>query len=445
MKIDLDLSRKIVRKTLEEGADEAEVFAVNSKNITIEVRKGVPDFRQHSLDSGYAVRVIKDSKQGLSYSTGLEGLDSCISSALESARWSEKDLFVGLPGNKSYPEVSVFDPDIENLSERDLEEMALLVENAAFSVDSRITKTRKTSVGIATGELIIANSLGIAGSMQTTSVSSFITVVAEKNGRGYTGWDFRGSRFLRNIDFAEIGLTASARALRLLGARKISPMKSSVLFENHLSADFLGILASAFSAENIQKEKSLLRGKIRSQVASELVDLIDDPLMEGPLGSRPFDGEGVASQKKTLVKEGIMQCVIHNTYTARKDSTSSTGNAVRGLSSVPAVGVSNFFLLPSEGVEPVSPDALISRIERGILVTEAMGIHTANPISGDFSVGISGLYIEGGAVRYPFKEAALSGNIIDLCRNIIGIGNDLRFYGKIGAPSLLVQDLDISA
>lgn len=444
MKIDLDLSRKIVRQALGRGADEAEVFAVNSKNMIVEVKKGKLDFRQRSFDSGYAVRILRELRQGLSYSTDPKAWNSCIETAIESARWSEQDPFLGLPENNSWPEVSVYDPEIENLSEEDLEEMALLIEKTAFSVDSRITKTRKTSVSISTGEWIIVNSHGIAGSIHSTSIGSSITLVAEEHGEAQTGWDFRGSRFLKHIDFAEIGRTASSRALRLLGARKILPMKIPVVLENHISADFLGILASAFSAENIQKGKSLLKGKVDFAVASELIDLIDDPLTAGLVGSRPFDAEGFASQKKLLVKKGVMQGVIHNTYTARKENTSSTGNAVRGLGSIPSVGITNFSLLPSEGTDTVSPEALVSRVERGVLVTDAMGIHTANPISGDFSVGISGMLIEGGSVLHPFREAVLSGNVIDLFRNVAALGTDFRFYGKIGTPSLLIEDQDIS-
>jgi len=444
MKIDLDLSRKIVRQALERGADEAEVFAVNSKNMIVEVKKGKLDFRQRSFDSGYAVRILRESRQGLSYSTDPEAWNSCVEIAIESARWSEQDPFFGLPEKNSWPEVSVYDPEIENLSEEDLEEMALLIEKTAFSVDSRITKTRKTSVSISTGESIIVNSHGIVGSIHSTSIGSSITLVAEEHGEAQTGWDFRGSRFLKDIDFAEIGRTASGRALRLLGARKILPMKTPVVLENHISADFLGILASVFSAENIQKGKSLLKGKVDFAVASELIDLIDDPLTAGLVGSRPFDAEGVASQKKLLVKKGLMQGVIHNTYTARKENITSTGNAVRGLGSIPSVGITNFSLLPSEGTDTVSPEALVSRVERGVLVTDAMGIHTANPISGDFSVGISGMLIKEGSVLHPFREAVLSGNVIDLFRNITALGTDFRFYGKIGTPSLLIQDQDIS-
>jgi len=445
MRIDLDLAREIVKKTLKMGAEEAEIYAVSSKNITSEVKKGELDLLKRSNDEGYAIRVIKDSKQGLSFSTEPGSYSTCIKTALDSAHWSEPDASIGLPEKQPLSKVEIFDPEIPSLRENDLTEMAMGIEQTAFASDSRITNTRKTSVSATVSRSIIVSSKGIEVSSDSTMITAFITVIAAEKNENRSGWDHRSCRFLNDISFQDIGTTASDRAVRLLGAKKLSPLRASVLLENHIAVDFLGILAPAFSAENIQKGKSLLSGKIGTPVAADLVDLADDPLINNLPGSRSCDAEGVPGQKKVLISNGVMQQVLYDSRTARKDNTVSTGNAVRtGLGSPPSVGVTNFILSPSADMHSRPPEELISFIERGVLVTDAMGVHTANPVSGDFSIGISGLYIEGGKIRFPFKEAVLSGNIIDLLNNIEGIGNDPVLYGRVSSPCLLVKDLDIS-
>lgn len=166
------------------------------------------------------------------------------------------------------------------------------------------------------------------------------------------------------------------------------------------------------------------------------------------IGTKPVDDEGMPGSKKTLISEGRLTGFIHNTYTAKKDGAASTGNAVRGsFKSLPGVDVTNLYIEPAEKprVKGQGNNSLIKSVSKGILVLDAMGVHTANPISGDFSIGISGLWIENGEVAYPVKEALISGNILDMFKKVKGVGNDLRFYGSIGSPSLLIGEMDISA
>ncbi len=174
---------------------------------------------------------------------------------------------------------------------------------------------------------------------------------------------------------------------------------------------------------------------------SPLLTMIDDGLLPWGIGSRPVDDEGVPTSTKTIVSRGTLNGYLHNSYTAKRQGTASTGNAVRGsFKNLPGIGVTNFSLQPSPSHFP-----LIKSLSRGILVREAMGVHTADPISGDFSVGISGLWIENGDIAYPFKEAVLTGNILTLFQRVEAVGDDLRFYGKTGSPSLLIGEMDISA
>jgi PmbA protein len=195
----------------------------------------------------------------------------------------------------------------------------------------------------------------------------------------------------------------------------------------------------------VQKGKSMLAGKIGKSVLNHRLNVIDSGLLNKKLGSKPVDDEGVPTTNKTLIEKGILKGFLHNTYTAKKDNVRSTGNAVRGgYTGIPSVGPANIYIEPVSREHTADLEGLIKHIDRGLYVTETMGMHTANPISGEFSVGASGLWIELGEVKHPVKEAVISGNVLDLFKSVMVIGDDLRFYGNIGAPSLLIEGIDIS-
>jgi PmbA protein len=213
-----------------------------------------------------------------------------------------------------------------------------------------------------------------------------------------------------------------------------------VILDALVAEEFLAIMASGFSAENVQKKKSLFIGKLGQEVISPLITVYDDGLLEGGLGTAPSDDECVPTKKKTIIDKGRLSLFLYNTYSANKDGTLSTGNGMRGgFKGVPMVGVTNLYVDPG----PYPLNELISATGKGLYVTEVMGIHTANPISGDFSVGATGFWIENGIKAYPVREVTIAGNIIDLMSNIDAVGSDLRFTGRINCPSLRVRELSI--
>jgi PmbA protein len=233
--------------------------------------------------------------------------------------------------------------------------------------------------------------------------------------------------------------------VQLLGAKKITAVKGTVLLDNSMSSEFLSILSSALSAESVQKKKSMLTDKIGKLVISQRLNIIDSGLLDMRLGSKPFDDEGVPTTNKILIEKGVLKSFLHNTYTAKKDGVRSTGNAVRGsFTGLPTVGPTNLFIEPASMEYTANLEGLIKIIHKGLYITETMGMHTANPISGEFSVGASGLWVENGEIKYPVKEAVISGNILELFKNVVVIGDDLRFYGNIGSPCLLIEGIDIS-
>ncbi|MDY6843193.1 MAG: metallopeptidase TldD-related protein, partial [Thermodesulfobacteriota bacterium] len=227
----------------------------------------------------------------------------------------------------------------------------------------------------------------------------------------------------------------------MLGARKSGNMKCPVVLDNLVASEFLMILGSLFLSENVAKGKSLFAEKIGQEVASPLLSIIDDGVYEKGVRASPFDGEGTVRRKNVLVSSGILKGYLYDRLWGMKLGEKSTGNAHRStIKSPPKVGITNLMIEPGM----VSPDEIIKSIDRGIILKDVMGIHTANPISGDFSVGAAGLLVEKGEVQYPVSGFALSGNIIDLYKGVRAVGNDLKLYGNVGSPTLLIEMAEIS-
>lgn len=430
---------------LARGADEAEVFTKKSTNLGIEVKDQKIDTLESSVTAGYGIRVIKNRQPGFSYSTDPVDMSRVVDTALSVARYAEPDDYLGFPLSRHAGEVSVFDRRIASITEDEAIGHVMLIEKSALDTDRRIKKIRKAAGSFGTSDTCIVNSKGVDACYSASGCSAQITVVAEEGAESQMGWDYEGSRFLDEVAFGRVGVTAAKKALQLLGAKKITPIKGFILLDSSVASDFLGIFASALSAEAVQKGKSMLAGKKGEQVMSPLLNIIDNGLLDGKLGSRPFDGEGVPTMSKVLIERGLLTGFLYNTYTARKEGVQSTGNAARGgPSGSPGVGPTNLYMEPSSKKHALEFGKLLGTVDKGLYVIETMGMHTANPVSGEFSVGVSGLWIENGVVRYPVKEAVISGTILDLFRQVVMVGDDLRFYGNIGIASLLIEAIDIS-
>ncbi|MBF0608885.1 MAG: TldD/PmbA family protein [Candidatus Magnetobacterium sp. LHC-1] len=423
-----------------------EVFCVSSRSISAEAKDGQVEALQRADVAGFSVRVLNGLRQGLCYSNDFHMWREVTDKALEISKWTEPDPFTDYPpGGASYQQVDIYDQDVAGASEAYIIETAMEVERAAMAFDPRIRKVRKAMAGFSVSEVLIANTQGLWGSYTGTSFSASATVLAEGEGQSQMGWGFEVDRYLRAVSAQRIGTSAADRAVKLLGARGIAAVKSSVILESSIAAEFLEIIASSLSSDNVQKGKSLLASKVGQQIASNAIHIVDNALLPGKTGTRPFDAEGVPSQRNDLVSNGILNGFLYNTYTAKKSNTNSTGNAAKGgISGLPSVGISNLCIEPASTASVYPTDRLIELMGKGLLITDVMGVHTANRISGDFSIGASGLWIENGRISHPIKEAVISGNLITLLKNIEALGDDLCFYGNIGAPALLVKDVDIS-
>ncbi|MEJ2696775.1 MAG: TldD/PmbA family protein [Candidatus Sulfobium sp.] len=447
MKIDQGFAEEAVSTALKKGAEQAEVFIRSSRNIAIEVREQSVDSLKSARTSGYSVRIIRNGRLGFSYSTDAGEIGSVVDRALEAAEFSDEDASLGLPeGQPETPDVAVFDPEIESLSDDHAVRNVMLLEKAACDADGRVKRIRKAAGSLTVSKTVIVNSRSVVAAYASTSWSAQVTAIAEENNESQMGWDFGSGRFFRDMMFEEIGKAAARRAASLLGARKIAGGRADVILDSSVTVDFLGIFAASLSSEAVQKGRSLLAGRLGSKVMSDKVNLTDNGCLPGRSGSSPVDDEGVASRETVVVRGGVLENYLYNTYTARKGGALSTGNAVRGrFSSLPSVGITNLFLEPSSGGDPVPGQDMLGSVRRGLYVIDAMGVHTANPVSGEFSIGVSALWVEKGEIQYPVKEAVISGDIVDFFGKIRAAGDDLRFYGSVGGPTLLISDVDVSA
>ncbi|HWR90513.1 MAG TPA: TldD/PmbA family protein [Dissulfurispiraceae bacterium] len=444
--VDREFAPRLLDAALKGGAREAEVYLRASKSLSVEVKDGQVDTLESSVHMGYGIRVIREGRLGFSYSNDPSEAEAVAARALESSHHTMPDEYLGLPAPSVPASVRTYDEAIASLSEEEAIERALLIERTALGEDRRISKVRKATASFSGGETFVLNSRGLEVRYPSTACAAQVMTIAEEAGESRTGWDYEGSRLLGGVSFEQVGRNAARRALSLLGARKITPLKGAVILDSSIAVEFLGILASALSAESVQKNRSMLRDRLNEQVLSPAVDVRDSGLLDGRLGSRPVDDEGVPVRDKVMIDKGVLRGYLYNTYTARKGKTVSTGNAARGgYAGLPSVGPTNLYLTPAVAASALPFDSLIRHAGRGLYVIETMGMHTANPVNGEFSVGASGIWIEGGTPSYPVKEAVISGSILGLFGNITMVGDDMRFYGNIGAPSLLIEGVDISA
>ena len=421
-----------------------EIFQVASRNLTIEAKEQKVDTFTCSQPVGVSVRILKDGRMGFSFSTSLDDVDlvRMIDSAVVGAENQTPDEFHLLPLPEEYPVIpGMFDEGLAMVREEDKVGRALELERLTLAADPRIKRVRKATYGESTFEVAIRNSYGVEGSYRGTSVSGSVAALAEEGEDSQMGWDFGFSTSYTGVNVEEIARIAAAKAAGLLGARKIPTMSCPAILDNYVATDILEVLAPAFLAENVQKGKSLLAAREGERLFAECLRIRDNGILPGGMATAPFDGEGVPRRDTVLVESGVLLGFLYDSYCGRKAGKASTGNAARGgVKGPPRMGVNNFFIENGQDTQV----GLAEGIGRGLLVTSVMGMHTANPISGDFSVGAAGFLIENGVVTMPVKGVAIAGNILELFRSVEKVGNDLRFFGAVGAPSLRIAALDVS-
>lgn len=422
-----------------------EIFLSQSRDLAIEAKQGKVDAFRAAEPFGVAVRLKAGDGLGFSFSTSMEpaALSMMVDGALVAARAQAQDPCYTLAAPAAaYPELPwLYDPELPAVDEKLKVARALEMERMVLAADPRVKRVRKCSYGESVYSTLIRNSLGLEKGYRGSYVTCSVSAVAEDAGDAQSGWDYAFSPSFKGIDIEAVARGAARRATSLLGARTIPGMRCPVVLDNHVAGALVEVLAPSLLGESVHKGKSLFLGKEGEQVFSDLVTLRDDGLLLDGMGTAPCDGEGVPQQNTLLVNSGVLQGFLYDSYWGKKAGVPSTGNAQRGgVKGPPRSGAHNLMIQPGKA----SLEELLTGVERGVLITEVMGMHTANTITGDFSVGASGFYLERGEMLYPVKGLALAGNLLQLFRGVDLVGSDLRFFGGAGSPSLRIGELEIS-
>ncbi|MHB0912308.1 MAG: TldD/PmbA family protein [Armatimonadota bacterium] len=439
-----DFANDIVEATVRAGAHEAEVYLAAGDQLDVDVRMGRTETVTRSTAKGLGLRVFVDKRMSFASTTDFEPgvVRDLVRTTVALAKQASRDRFNGLPegGPGEIVHLELFDPAVAGLSVESAIEMALATEGAAFDFDPRITNSHGAGFGSHSSTRVIANSNGILYESASTDCGLSCAPMAEANGEKQIGHYWSSRRYLDELDSpTEVGRQAAARAVRRLGARKVATQNVPVIFDWSVGGTLFSALFAALDGDDAHRGLSFLRNKLGKKIASPLVTVIDDPHRPRGVGSMSFDGEGVLSRPKIVVDRGVLCLYFYDARTARKYRTEPTGNARRGYSGVPSVAPANFYLKPSE----TPPGELLAGVREGFYVTETMG-HGANVVTGDFSVGASGLWISGGEVAFPVEEVTISGNMLDMLKNIEQVANDARFISSIITPTFKISEMTVS-
>lgn len=442
----LDLARAAVAAA--RAGEAVEAFAEWGRHTSAKAHEGEIESLSWAESRGLGVRVIAGGRLGYAYAADpdpgeVAGIVEQARANAESATPDEANV---LPGPEAAePLEGIYLPEIADTPAERKVAYALELERLCRGADPRIAGVDDCEYADGIGRVAIASTTGVEATMARGDCWAVVVPLAREGGETQTGFAFDLARRPADLDLEDTAMRAATRATRLLGAAKPATERMPVLLDPVAASSFLGVLAAGLTAEAVLKGRSLFAGKIGEAVGSPVVTLVDDGReLKGP-GAAPFDDEGVPTRRTPIVDGGVLRGYLHNSYTAKRMGERSTGNARRaGFKSTPGVAPTNLYLVPGEE----TPEALLARAGRALLVQDLIGVHSgANPISGDFSVGVTGLIVEGGALGAPVREATVAGTILGILRDVVAVGADLEFFpfgGAIGAPTILIGEMTVA-
>jgi PmbA protein len=440
----------VVDRALRAGAAEAEAVVREGDEFSTVVRLGEVETLKESGARGIGLRVFLGASgayrtANTSTSDFSEaGIAQMISSAIDLARVTSEDPFAGLPDAAAMGQIpgdlDLFYDDVYGLPAAERIGLARRAEKAALSADARLTKSDGGSFDAATGHKVMANSRGFVGEYRRSycSLSAMPIAETEKGGMQRDYW-FSSARTLARLESPEsIGAEAARRTLRRLNGRRVKTQQAPVVFSPEVARSLIGNIFEAANGDSIYRGASFWAGQLGQKVASTNVTVIDDGTLPGLFGTAPFDGEGLPTRRTVIVEKGVLKNYLLNTYTGRKLNMPSTGNASRGLAGTPGIGGGNLFLEKGE----ISVSQLLADVKEGFYVTELMGFGV-NMVTGDYSRGAAGLWIENGELTYAVEEVTIAGNLKDMLNHVTAIADDLNFRGAVTAPTLRIDGMTI--
>ncbi|MFQ5905698.1 MAG: TldD/PmbA family protein [bacterium] len=437
-----ELARDILSRFKKAGAD-AEVFVQVGDNLEIAVREGNLENLKQSGFKGVGVRVLFRKRMSFVDSTDFSkgSIDSLVDKGLSLAKIASEDEYNVLPmPEKPEAQPRIYDSEVKRISIEEKTELAKRIEGKALSYDPLITKSEGCSYEDSDQRVVVANTLGVFQSYFATYCHVELGVVAEKGESRQPGEYETGSRFFSDLmSIEDIADNAGRRAVAMVGGEPVKTQRAAVIFDRLTGERLLGGIADALNGEQVALERSFLRGKVGERIGSPLVTLIDDGIMDKGNGSRPVDGEGVPTQKRTLVEQGILKGYFYNARAASRTKGRSTGNGSRrGYGSVPGIGHHNFYMVPGR----LSPDDIVKGTSRGLYVLQAIGFGV-DAESGGFSVGASGVWIENGRPAGPVAKVTAASRMPQMLQGIDAIGNDLIMDRSTVCPTFRIKEMTI--
>jgi len=466
------LAEQAVERALRAGASDAEAVGFEAEEFSATVRLGQVEQLVESGSHALGLRVFMTDAAGqrtASTSTSdlsEEGIARLVVGAVELAKVTGPDPFAGLPTESGGPgldfqtwedranSLHLYFNDIDAISPAERIEIARRCEAAAMSFDPRIQNSSGASFDSSSSHRSMVNSRGFSADYRRSYCSISVTPIAQ-DGSGAmqrAHWSSSARTFALLETPESVGQEAARRALRRLGARRVPTQQCPVVFAPEIARSLMGNLLNAADGDAIYRNASLFAGHLGEQVAGENITMVDDGTMVfdrtlasgeqikyGGFGTSPFDGDGLPTQRTVIVERGILKNLMLNTYTARKLNMQSTHKASRGLAGAPGIGGGNYYLEPG----PETPEQIIGGVKSGLYVLQTMGFGV-NLVTGDYSQGASGLWIENGELAYPVEEITIAGNLKDMFRNVSAIGNDLEFRSSGAVPTIRVEGMTVA-
>jgi PmbA protein len=459
------LAEEVVARALQAGATDAEAVAYEADEFGVNVRLGQVEQLTESGSRALGLRVFfasADGQKTASTSTSdftADGVARLISGAVDLAKVTGADAFAGLPGSGDFGSLDIGPlalnfSDVDAISPAERIEIARRCEAAALGYDPRIQNSAGAHFDASSSHRVMANSRGFTGEYRRSYCGFSVTPIAQDaSGAMQRDYWYSSARSARLLGDPEaVGRMAATRALRRLGARRVPTQQCPVVFSAEVARGLMGNLISAADGDAIYRNSSMFSGKLGEQVAGENITMIDDGTMVfdhvlpsgetlrvGGFGTSPFDGDGLPTRRTVIIENGILKNLMLNTYTARKLNMQSTGKASRGLAGAPGIGGGNYFLEPGT----LTPEQIIADIPNGLYVLSTMGFGV-NLVTGDYSQGASGLWIENGELAYPVEEITIAGNLKDMFHNVVAIGNDLEFLSSGAVPTVRIEGMTIA-
>ena len=449
------LASEVLERAMQAGATDAEAVAYEGDEFSALVRLGQVETLKESGSRALGLRVFNGLRSASTSTSDLsrDGLNKLVEGAIALAKITSEDPFIGLPEagafGKLEGDLGLYFEDVNEQPPAERIEMARRCEAAAMAYDTRIQNSGGGDFDTATSHKVMVNSRGFTGEYRKSYCGfSAAPIAHDEHGKMQRNYWYSSARTTRLLESPEeIGAIAAQRTLRRLGARQVKTQKAPVVFSPEIARSIIGNIFEAANGDAIYRHATFFDEMLNERVAGENITVVDDGTMMfdrggmqiGGFGTSPFDGEGLPTRRTVLVERGILKSYVTNTYTGRKLGIPSTGNASRGLAGNPGIGAGNFYLEPGS----FTPEQLIGEVKQGLYVTEVMGFGV-NLVTGDYSQGAAGMWIENGELAYPVEEITIAGNLKEMYQNISAIANDLVFRGASASPTIRVEGMMIA-